>query len=649
MAYVSKGTVLGIDVTTADESLDLPREYSLEITADSDDLALYILKNIQTNGNIFYQLLGFSKTLQTSVNNKCAWQREMSPSSNKLGRWALPAAPFNTYGVNSGTGNIKASDAKNFVLDTTKCNLMTQGGTNLVINFPDSKGRENASLFSNDIPVFTYNNNSTNPCSEFASDILPYILEGDTSKAENIDDLNAPKINFIVNIDTDAKGLYFNYDITGEASFENIVIQFFSYNKYNKKVGDEIESVYVPTGTNYETTVDYLRQFVDKVEAPSNILSNQFVYVKLFGENQNSSYVVEFWLSLKEDATGGYEYEITREKSKNGQNTLNVNYGKPSDNNDYTSQPDTTAPTDDTNVYSGLNNLTKTYKLDDLGIRSLGNFFWNSTWEDNIKLINNFPLENVISIKAIPYNIDGELVNLIIGNVDTNLNAQSVSNVVGFFSNEILVPRYHYNFLDTNSFTSVSIYIPFIGFRNLSNDVVIGKKIKMRYVIDVTTGSFGVCLYSEIGGNFTPIDVYEGKIGIDIPISSSNRAQVELAQTAGVANAGLDLAQKNVGGAASSFLEGMLTPFHTSGGKNVSSLVASLMPSIPFVMITRPIKQVPQSYGKNVGYVCGQTKKLGNLTGYTVVEDINLDYMEATQPQKERLLSILKSGIYINP
>ena len=54
---------------------------------------------------------------------------------------------------------------------------------------------------------------------------------------------------------------------------------------------------------------------------------------------------------------------------------------------------------------------------------------WSDSFFDNIKLINNSPIENVVSVKAIPCDFLTEASkNIVLGNVETTVQGNPLTN-----------------------------------------------------------------------------------------------------------------------------------------------------------------------------------------------------------------------------
>ena len=68
----------------------------------------------------------------------------------------------------------------------------------------------------------------------------------------------------------------------------------------------------------------------------------------------------------------------------------------------------------------------------------------------------------------------------------------------------------------------------------------------------------------------------------------------------------------------------------------------------PVLYITRPRQNVPADYGKIKGYPSNITTKLKDLNGYTVIDEIHLENMSATDDEIEEIETLLKQGVIIN-
>ena len=315
------------------------------------------------------------------------------------------------------------------------------------------------------------------------------------------------------------------------------------------------------------------------------------------------------------------------------------------DDKGYDDNKDKDDDDNNTNVLSsGIGVLTSTFHMTKERLVQLGQFLWGSSIFDQFSLINNNPIENIISCKAIPYAISGTNQEITLGNVKTGVNGEKIShNFSKQTIGSVAIAEHYHNFLDYAPYTNVIIYLPYIGFKELDASLVMGKTLKIEYTLDVITGG---CLAQIYVGN---IRLYEftGNIGVDISITASNRAQVESAYI----NAGVGVVSSamsgNVTGAVNSIIGAATSQYHYSGTGNPSPSCVASTNRTCYVVIDRPQYQPLKAFNHTRGRMCCLSKTIGNLKGYTVCDgNIDISGISATDEEKEEIVNILSTGFF---
>lgn len=302
-------------------------------------------------------------------------------------------------------------------------------------------------------------------------------------------------------------------------------------------------------------------------------------------------------------------------------------------------------PTSDAEV--GLNLLTTTYIVSTVQLKEIGNELWSSDFMDNILLLSNSPIENILSCKIFPTTFSGVASAVKIGNV-TMLNGATAQKIsASGLSKEtgaISFPQKYNSFLDFAPFTNAKLFIPFVGFQPLPVANFIGAQLSLRYVFDVVTGAVTVYLLR----NGSVFDKYSGICAVDVPITASNRAQVEVGQIQSAITASAQLATGNFAGALSSGLAIAATPNHFNTRGNAGGYTSQFDPRQPYLIIDRPKAQSEiSSYGKTSGFPCNLSKTLNTLTGFTSIHDIHLDDVPCLDSERQELKAILQKGFTI--
>ena len=229
----------------------------------------------------------------------------------------------------------------------------------------------------------------------------------------------------------------------------------------------------------------------------------------------------------------------------------------------------------------------------------------NTVFIDNNDVINKF-----ISYKKFWCNIptDGT-AKLKAGNYDFNFEAPVVhGNIIDVGCGSISVEELHHSLLDYSPFSRLTIYLPFIGFMDLDDKLVMGKAVRVNYRVDVLSGRCLAEVYTMIDDSTEScIASYAGTIASDEPLS---QGQVNY-------KGGYEL--------MTSMQLGELTPFILVNTK------------VPLEGDIVNYKGLPTN----------EIVKVGDVTGFIKYSSIHVDGMTATDVEKDEIESLLMSGIFI--
>lgn len=516
--------------------------------------------------------------------------------------------------------------------------------------------------FSVDLPIFKENDHDA---------ILNYIKNGDTSGS--IKKLNT---DWILGIDGTKSPLYklkWNCASISENDIARIRIGFGGYDDISGKVSIHKWQLvdYSPShfNTNYAQINNAVWGAVAEIASPLATLAAVYIavqleyystptvlptdyssimYCELF-KNQKNGHMYGDIGFLKKDENGLYSKVATGDGS-----TFTVKDGEEgskivTDNDDggYSNDKDDDENNIDTSdVSAGIGVLTTTFKMSKDRLQQLGRFLWGSNIFDNFSLICNNPIENIISCKSIPLSLDGATQKIILGNVDTGVNGDKVAN--NFTSQtigSIKINEKYNNFLDYAPYTNVIIYLPYVGFKELDTNLVMNKTLSISYTVDVITGG---CL-CQIQSDGVRLYEFNGNLGIDIPITASNRAQVE----AGYISSGIGIASSaasgNIVGAVTSLINSAEAQYHYASTSSPNPMCVASTNRTCYVIIDRPTYQTLKSFNHTRGKKCYLTKTINSLKGYTICDEhIDLSGIRATESEKEELIRLLSGGFFVN-
>ena len=195
------------------------------------------------------------------------------------------------------------------------------------------------------------------------------------------------------------------------------------------------------------------------------------------------------------------------------------------------------------------------------------------------------------------------------GNYDFKFEAPVVhGNIIDVSCGSVNVEELYHSLLDYSPFSRLTIYLPFIGFIDLDDKMVMGKSVRVNYRVDVLSGRCLAEIYTMIDDNTEScIASYAGTIASDEPLS---QGQVNY-------KGGYEL--------MTSMQLGELTPF---------------------ILVNT---QVPLDNGSvNLdGLPVEEVKRVGDCTGYIRYSFINASGCSGTDAEKTEIENLLKSGINI--
>lgn len=237
------------------------------------------------------------------------------------------------------------------------------------------------------------------------------------------------------------------------------------------------------------------------------------------------------------------------------------------------------------------------------------------------------------------------------------------------------ITEFYGSAFDYSPNTSIQIFLPYIGFRDLDVDGVMAKTVSVKYNIDVYSGNCVACVLVNGAVHYT----FSGNCLQQVPVSGisyndmvKNGVTLAAALVGAVATGGASAAETAATGAAET------TAAATSAAETASAATAStnavIGSSMVNVMNSKPIisrsgalggssgmlsvqnpyiiKKVPRqswpaAYNTYVGYPTNMTCNLGSLTGFTVVDSINLSGIPGTEEEVAEILSYLKGGVIL--
>ena len=320
---------------------------------------------------------------------------------------------------------------------------------------------------------------------------------------------------------------------------------------------------------------------------------------------------------------------------------------------------------------TALNSGSTTYfYMGKAGLSSFIKWFWNDTG-DFETIVNNY-----IS------NLYGDLKECITGVFHFPCPLNALCSTTG--NKEIVIGRYHTNihadflesppknillgtvnlnddkwkktnsFLDFDGYTTIAMYLPYLGIIDLPTKTVQNTKLSVYYAVDVpsmqmkyTIKSNGIIVHEQVV-----------QFGDDIPISLSSGLQNVTNTVSAVTSGVSDLAMVGVIGggkkaAASALLHTVADAHTTTDGITVKGSSSGVMGKWGALkcslIVTKPISKRPKNYAHIKGNLICDTYKLSSLTGFTVCESPRITFTQGkpTEKEIEEIYSLLEKGVIL--
>lgn len=206
-------------------------------------------------------------------------------------------------------------------------------------------------------------------------------------------------------------------------------------------------------------------------------------------------------------------------------------------------------------------------------------------------------------------------------------------------------------FLDYAPYSKFSIYLPYVGIKDVDANDFVGHTIGVVYHGDVVTG--GVTAYITKDGSV--MYQYSGCCALNVPLSadgwgSTIAGAVQIATSlvaGGFAGGAAGVAESAVKGAAAAAANPSLLSPKVQHSGAVSGGAGCMGIQTPFVI--REAVRFHSTAGMNSvsGYPSFYYKSLGSVSGYTVVLDVHLKGIPATSEEIAEIESLLKSGVVL--
>ena len=205
----------------------------------------------------------------------------------------------------------------------------------------------------------------------------------------------------------------------------------------------------------------------------------------------------------------------------------------------------------------------------------------------------------------VPVSTDEAFQPIKFGNYNTQVDSKVVNQRISRVScGKVTVPELHHNALDYSPYTTVRIWLPFLGFFDLSIDELSNKEVELNYTIDLINGK----ALAEISTDEAVIYRFVG--------TAYERE-----------------------------------PYHTESLNNISTVYINgaynMADYTPYLLIERPINLTPANNDFE-GLPTYKEVTIGDIKGYLRCRKVFAKDMIATEEEKKEIEALLCSGVLVD-
>lgn len=298
-------------------------------------------------------------------------------------------------------------------------------------------------------------------------------------------------------------------------------------------------------------------------------------------------------------------------------------------------------------VTSGLISL---YSPTATQINDLANFLWSEDFFVNVAKTFNNPIDMIIGLSIFPLTppiVGAQEVK--IGNIASTITMNKIGQqFLTLDCGTIDVAEYWGSALDYAPFSKMSIFLPYIGTKELNIDDVMGKTIHLRYAIDLLTGSCN----AELKCGDSVLYSFTGSVNSPIPITGTDWSGLTRSLISAVVGTGVAVATGGAGaaiaagvaGAANSVINGKPNVQKTGAIAGTSGLLSQ---QTPYLIYELPRQSRAENYNATMGLPSNIYAKLSTLKGFTKLSKIHLEKISATAAEAAEIEKLLYEGVIL--
>lgn len=222
--------------------------------------------------------------------------------------------------------------------------------------------------------------------------------------------------------------------------------------------------------------------------------------------------------------------------------------------------------------------------------------------------------------------------------IDAPTGSKLITANNGFLNlGSVTVTRSWFDYRDLTNMRC-KLYLPYIGYRTLNLNEVLGKSVNVRYYIDFYSGS---CV-AVITANNRMIDYAQGIIGVNMGVSPDSSNGLFNSTATIIAS----VATQNYLGVATGAI-GAVNELSMGNSSCPANGLGLHLPQYAFFVFESDNINETSNEILLDGKPSDVSGSVGSFSGYLKVKSVDLHCGRATEKEKQKIKSLLYSGIYI--
>lgn len=280
----------------------------------------------------------------------------------------------------------------------------------------------------------------------------------------------------------------------------------------------------------------------------------------------------------------------------------------------------------------------------------------SDVWEA-IRLFFSNPMDFIAGCAIVPFTPTGNSVwypkfgATVFQHAYSKVDNQYVSIDCG----NLYIEPFFKSFLDYAPYTRIGIFLPYIGYRELNVDEVMGLQINVTYHCDCLSGDCIAFISTSVIGPEGPqvpivLAQFTGNCAVQVPFATVAFDNLISNSVSMLTNA--IPAVMGVKESIPSSVDAAMRATHSQSGDvqrggNIGSSNGLMGVQTPYIIRRVPIQNVPAQYISQKGYPSNISGTLSEFSGFAKVDDIQLNNIPAMEPEREEIKQLLREGVLL--